>query len=68
MIISGTLGSDVSMLPPKVLIKAYTLEDRFMEVYGDGVLEFSQFLPANQQPWTRYMGAQGDNVFRPNMN
>ncbi len=49
--------------PPRMLVKAFTLQDRFDEVYGPGVLDFSQFLPASQQPWLRYMGTRGDNVY-----
>ena len=60
----GSLGGETFAMPPKLLIKTFTLEDRFVEVYGRGVVDFSRFLPIRQQPWTRYMGARGDNVFR----
>ncbi len=50
-------------MPPQMLVKVFTLEDRFDEVYGQGVVDFSRFLPAKQQPWLRYMGTHGDNVY-----
>ena len=40
-----------------------TLEDLVVETYGEGAVDFSQFLPADQQPWTRYMGRNGDGVY-----
>ena len=60
----GSLGGENFAMPPKLLIKTFTIEDRFVEVYGRGMVDFSRFLPVEQQPWTRYMGARGDNVFR----
>ena len=60
----GTLSSDISMLPPRMAVKVFTLEEQFSEVYGRGAVDFSQFLPTDQQPWTHYMGARGDNVYR----
>ena len=51
-------------IPPRLVVRAFTLEDRFTEVYGEKKLEFSRFLPSDQQPWTHYMGATGDGVFR----
>lgn len=59
-------GKDLKsgVIPPKLLVGVFTLEARVGEVYGEGVVDFLQFLPMEQQPWTHYMGAQGDNVFR----
>lgn len=46
-----------------MVVRVLTLEDRFDEVYGHGVVDFAQFLPASQQPWLRYMGTGGDCVY-----
>ena len=55
------------MVPPKFKVFVFTLEERFKEVYGsDVVVDFNGFLPSNEQPWSRYMGTTGDNVYRSN--
>lgn len=60
-------GADSGMgaeLPPRFTIYVDTLEDRVRDVFGEeGVRWVEKFLPRGQQPWTRYMGAGGDNVY-----
>lgn len=52
-------------LPPRFTIYVDTLEDKVREVFGEeGVQWVKKFLPGGEQPWTRYMGAGGDNVYR----
>ena len=52
--------------PPKVIVKTFTLEDRFREVYGDSaadLVDFSTFLPPSKQPWKKYMGSKGSGEY-----
>ena len=51
--------------PPKVMVRAFTLEDRLKEVYGTdaNIVDFSTCYPPQQQPWTQYMGSQGNGVY-----
>ena len=51
--------------PPKVMVRAFTLEDRLKEVYGTdaNIVDFSTYYPPQQQPWTQYMGSQGNGVY-----
>ena len=61
----GNIDRNAALItPPKLLVEVLTLEDRFTEVYGEERVDFSRFLPSAQQPWSRYMGATGDGVFR----
>ena len=62
VILWGSMNWEGFNMPPKLLIRTLTLEDLF--VYGKGVVDFSRFLPLVQQPWTRYMGTLGNNVFK----
>ncbi len=55
---------------PELKVFAFTLEERYRmiadpnpEVKGEAVVDFESFLPANQQPWNRYMGRHGNNVY-----
>jgi hypothetical protein len=48
----------------KTLVVASNLEELFKQGYGAGILDFDIFLPPSKQPWTQYMGARGDNVFK----
>ena len=41
-----------------------SLESLVVETYGEGTIDFSQFLHPNQQPWTQYMGRNGDGVYQ----
>lgn len=50
--------------PPRYLLAASDLESLFEEAYGTEILDFDNFLPLEDQPWTEYMGAEGNNVFR----
>ena len=57
-------GPNSNDIPPQFAIYIATLEDRVMEVYGEeGLAWMTTLLPATQQPWTRYMGTSGDNVY-----
>ena len=49
----------------KLRLRTFTIEDRFMEVFGKGKLDFSRFLPPDDQPWAKYMGKTGDSVYHP---
>ncbi len=51
--------------PRKIRLRTFTIEDRFVRVFGKGKLDFSNFLSPDKQPWTKYMGQTGDNVFLP---
>ena len=48
-----------------VIVKAFTLEDRLKEVYGTdaNIVDFSTYYTPQQQPWTQYMGSQGNGVY-----
>ena len=57
---------------PKFKVFAFTLEERYRQVVvaiGDEevkdqkVVDFESFLPVDQQPWNRYMGHHGNNVY-----
>jgi hypothetical protein len=53
---------------PGLKVFAFTLEERYKmtagpEVNGRAIVDFESFLPADQQPWNRYMGHHGDNVY-----
>lgn len=63
----GIPGSEdyLGSQPRKIRIRTFTIEDRFEEVFGEGKLDFSRFLSLDKQPWTKYMGRTGDNVFLP---
>lgn len=45
-------------------IVAFTLQQRFEEVYGEGAIDFGRFLPVEEQPWTQFMGTGRDAVYR----
>ena len=47
----------------KTLVVASNLEELFVGAYGKEILDFDSFLPISQQPWTQYMGKNGDSVF-----
>ena len=49
---------------PTLKVFTFTLEDRFRNVYGLSSADFDLFLPAEQQPWNRYMGRHGNNTYR----
>ena len=51
--------------PPKMVVKTFTLENRFKEVYNDAAaqVDFSSFLSLSQQPWLRYMGSKGNGEY-----
>ena len=55
--------------PPEVKVFAFSLEDRYTqltvgeEVKGQNIVDFNSFLPADRQPWNRYMGRHGNNVY-----
>ena len=51
--------------PPKVIVKTFTLEERFREVYGASadLVDFSSFLAPSKQPWTKYMGRKGSGEY-----
>ena len=59
---------DGRQVPPKMKVSTFTMEDKFNEVYGEGVIDFRQFLPPEKQPWPRYMGATADCVYHPQHN
>ena len=56
---------------PELRVFAFTLEERYKKMIvslGDGDLEepivnFESFLLTDQQPWNRYMGRHGSNVY-----
>ena len=58
-------ASLMALHPPKMVIKTFTLENRFKEVYDDAAaqVDFSSFLPLSQQPWLRYMGSKGNGEY-----
>ena len=50
----------------KVNYKAFDLEARLVQVYGadiSTVVDFTSYNPAHKQPWTEYMGSQGDGTY-----
>lgn len=65
LIVWGGADSEMGVeLPPRFTIYVDTLEDRVKDVFGEeGVQWVKKFLPRGQQPWTRYMGAGGDNTY-----
>ena len=52
------------VVPPKLLVEVFTLEDRFTAVYGEEGAGFPPLLPSARQPWSHYMGATGNGIFR----
>lgn len=58
---------------PELKVFAFTLEERYRQmtaapggdnkVNGQKVVDFESFLPADQQPWNRYMGRHGNNMY-----
>ena len=57
---------------PEFKVFAFTLEERYRqlvatsgdeEVKGRKVMDFESFLPVDQQPWNRYMGHHGNNIY-----
>ena len=58
---------------PEFKVFAFTLEERYRQMVvgpnGDKeakdqkVIDFELFLPADQQPWSRYMGRHGNNTY-----
>ena len=52
-------------LPPRFTVFVETLETRVKEEMGEeeGERWLERFLPGEQQPWTHYMGAGGDNIY-----
>ena len=58
---------------PEFKVFAFTLEERYRqmvvghsgddEVKGQKIVDFESFLPADQQPWNRYMGHHGNNTY-----
>lgn len=53
----------INTYQPRLTITMDTLEDLVIETYGKGAINFSQFLPPDQQPWTQYMGQHEDGVY-----
>ena len=52
----------------KVYLKVVTLKEAFNQQLGDkAAVNFNVFLPFDKQPWTKYMGSSGDNVYRENI-
>ena len=71
---SITTGGVGPVHVPELKVFAFTLEERYKhmkvgpgsgdeEVKGQKVVDFESFLPANQQPWNRYMGRHGNNMY-----
>ena len=51
---------------PELRVFTFTLEERYKMIVDPEVkdaVDFESFLPANQQPWNRYMGRYGNNVY-----
>ena len=63
----GKADKDIDIgqsLPPRFTLYVATLEEMVKEVFGEEGVEWVQaFLPGDQQPWARYMGSGGDNVY-----
>ena len=55
---------------PMTTVFTFTLEDRFNELYRPNaeVVNFDLFLPADQQPWNKYMGRYGNNTFKTSIH
>ena len=54
--------------PSELKVFAFSLEDRYTRVMGEEVkgqdlVDFSSLLPADRQPWNRYMGRHGNNAY-----
>ena len=52
--------------PQKVVTHAFTIQDKIEEVYGSTVvnkIDFSSYYPIDKQPWTQYMGTQGNGIY-----
>ena len=62
----GTVPNKLSTA--KVYLKVVTLKKAFNQKLGDkAAVNFNAFLPFDKQPWTKYMGSNGDNVYRENV-
>ena len=56
---------------PELKVFAFNLEDRYSQLMGEEVkgqklVDFDSFLLADHQPWNRYMGRHGNNVYHRN--
>ena len=54
------------MHPPKIIVQAFTIQDRLKEVYGKTVADnvnFAGYFSLQDQPWLQYMGSRGDGIF-----
>ena len=61
--------------PPKLVIQTFTIEDQFKLVHhgnhdnestnnnGGELIDFSSYYSIAEQPWTEYMGTNGDGIF-----
>lgn len=56
-----TSGYDIQSF--KTLVVTSDLEKLFVQGYGKEILDFDIFLPPPEQPWTRYMGRNGNSAF-----
>lgn len=63
-IVYDVIWSPAMAVPPQMLVVATDLEVLFKSAYGSQILDFESFLPPEEQPWTKYMGKEGDCLFR----
>ena len=61
----GKFATLIAVHPPKFVMRTFTLENRFKEVYSDAAaqVDFSSFLPLSEQPWLGYMGSHGNGEY-----
>ena len=70
--IPGKYSSDPFLHPPKVVVQTFTIEDQFKLAYhgnnddestNEELIDFSSYYSIAEQPWTEYMGTNGDGIF-----
>ena len=50
--------------PPKLIIQSFTIENRLEAIYGTQVEGIStDYWLMEKQPWTEYMGSNGNGIF-----
>uniref|UniRef100_A0A1X7TXJ2 FAM234A/B beta-propeller domain-containing protein n=1 Tax=Amphimedon queenslandica TaxID=400682 RepID=A0A1X7TXJ2_AMPQE len=50
--------------PPKLIVQSLTIENRLKAIYGTQVQGVSSdYWPMDKQPWTEYMGSNGNGVY-----
>lgn len=47
---------------PKIIVQTFTIDTRLKEI-GVTNVDSSSYYPLNEQPWTQYMGREGNGIY-----